>query len=243
MCLLWQYIEHYETQVARSTSTGYRVSGSKFYARFSAAACDCILSQYVRALDDHDRLTAVAGYILAHKLERLTNRDIQRGIRSMRDCDRRDIESVFNQLDTFGWVDRVPGRKFTDSPTWIVNPAVHEKFKDYAEWEVDQRQQSQLLMAETIAEHEMGPTEIARHPSGYVLSAYPGRLTPPCLQLKLMRPGTVKKRLSESGRIWLTWNTEKQRLDDASNSKLAELPDEIQDWLADAINGEAARSI
>ena len=32
----------------------------------------------------HDRLTAVAGYILAHRLDRITNRDIQRGNRTMR---------------------------------------------------------------------------------------------------------------------------------------------------------------
>ena len=34
--------------------------------------------------NDHDRLAAVAGYILAHKLERITNRDVQRGDQSMR---------------------------------------------------------------------------------------------------------------------------------------------------------------
>ena len=42
--------------------------------------------------NDHDRLTAVAGYILAHKLEEITNRDVQRGDRTMRNLTKRETE-------------------------------------------------------------------------------------------------------------------------------------------------------
>jgi hypothetical protein len=57
--------------------------------------------------NDHDRLAAVAGYILARKLERITNRDVQRGDRTMRGLGRREIEAVFDQLDALvGLVER-----------------------------------------------------------------------------------------------------------------------------------------
>jgi len=104
---------------------------------------------------------------------------------------------------------------------------------------MDHRQQAQLLMAETISKYDAGVIEIARHPSGYVLSVYPGKLTPPNLQLKLMRPGPVKKRLGESGRMWLRWNTETRELDPPSRTKLAGEPDEIQDWLDKVLRGDA----
>jgi hypothetical protein len=45
------------------------------------------LAFYVGVLglsNDHDRLTAVAGYILARKLGKITNRDVQHGDRTMR---------------------------------------------------------------------------------------------------------------------------------------------------------------
>jgi hypothetical protein len=34
--------------------------------------------------DNHDRLTAVAGYILAHKLEKVSSRDVARGAEKWR---------------------------------------------------------------------------------------------------------------------------------------------------------------
>ena len=56
--------------------------------------------------DHHRRITAVAGYILAHKLDRVTNRDIQRGVKTLRDLGRRETEIIFEHLEAFGWVTR-----------------------------------------------------------------------------------------------------------------------------------------
>ncbi len=54
--------------------------------------------------DDHDRLTAIAGYILANKLEVVTNRDVQRGSRTMRNLDGQEVQRVFEQLSALGWL-------------------------------------------------------------------------------------------------------------------------------------------
>ena len=90
--------------------------------------------------NDHDRLADVAGYILARKLERITNRDVQRGGKSMRNLTRREIEAMFEQLDAFGWLTRIPGPRPSDPPHWIVNPAVHQKFAERAEAEKKRRE-------------------------------------------------------------------------------------------------------
>ena len=98
----------------------------------------------------HDRLTAVAGYILAHRLDRITNRDIQHGNRTMRGLDRRDIESVFDQLEALGWIERIPGPKPTAPPHGIVNPAVHVKFAARAASEAERRTRDRKMIAEIL---------------------------------------------------------------------------------------------
>ena len=47
--------------------------------------------------DDNDRLRSVAGYILAHKVEIVTNRVIQRGDRTMRGLKACDIDNILQQ--------------------------------------------------------------------------------------------------------------------------------------------------
>ena len=90
--------------------------------------------------DDHHRLTAVAGYILAHKVERLTNRVIQRGDRTMRRLKRPDIEDVCHQLCALGWVAEATRKRPSDPPCWNVNPDVHRIFQERAKQETERRQ-------------------------------------------------------------------------------------------------------
>src|SRR5262245_4638636 len=97
--------------------------------------------------DDHDRLAAVAGHILAHKLDRVTNRDVQRGDRTMRKLTRWDTEKVFEQLEALGWVFRQPAPRPADPPHWVVNPEVHRLFADRAGQEATRRMAVRELLA------------------------------------------------------------------------------------------------
>src|SRR5436190_17392573 len=100
--------------------------------------------------NDHDRLAAVAGYILAHNIQRLTNREVQRGCRSMRKLERRDTEAVFEQLEALGWVVRTPGPRLTVPPHWDVNPRVHDKFEERAKAEAERRQRDQAMILDIM---------------------------------------------------------------------------------------------
>ena len=73
--------------------------------------------------DSHDSLTAVAGYILAHKLEKITNRDVARGDRAMRKLDPKQVEAVFEQLEALGgWIARRswPASSTGSSTRWFT---------------------------------------------------------------------------------------------------------------------------
>jgi hypothetical protein len=100
--------------------------------------------------DDHDRLTAVAGYVLARKLDRITNRDVQRGDRTMRGLTRRDIERLFEQLDALGWINRIESKRFGDPPQWVVNPEVHRLFQERAKKEAARRSSIRAAIAGAI---------------------------------------------------------------------------------------------
>jgi hypothetical protein len=97
--------------------------------------------------DDHERLTAVAGYILAHKLERITNRDVARGDRTMRGLRRHEVEQIFQQLDALGWLIPIPGGRPTDPPRWNVNPEVHRRFTERAARETTERERGREILA------------------------------------------------------------------------------------------------
>jgi hypothetical protein len=92
--------------------------------------------------DDHDRLTAIAGHILAHKLERITNRDVQRGDRTMRGLKEFEIRPLLEQLAALGWLDKLEGARPSSAPHWQVNPKVHQKFAERGQREEARRKQA-----------------------------------------------------------------------------------------------------
>lgn len=97
--------------------------------------------------DDHDRLQAVAAHILVHKLERITNRDVQRGDRAMRAIKEADIRGILEQLEALGWLYRIPAPRPSSPPHWGVNPAVHRRFADRAATEAKRRDQAKAAVA------------------------------------------------------------------------------------------------
>jgi hypothetical protein len=98
--------------------------------------------------DEQDRLRNIAGFILAHKLYKITNRDVQRGDRSMRRLTDWDTLKIFEQLEALGWVDR----QYTKVQVrWIVNPVVHIQFADRARREAEQRAEAREAVARIFA--------------------------------------------------------------------------------------------
>lgn len=151
LCVVWHCIEHIE-RVAASESldpddrglpptvteaTAGRVAA--FLHRFLLAHAIAFYSGVLGLSDDHDRLTAIAGFILTHKLEKITNREVQRGDRTMRGLKDHEIRPLFEQLDALGWLDRIDPPRPSAPPHWQVNPAVHRKFADRASRERERR--------------------------------------------------------------------------------------------------------
>src|SRR6516225_2773252 len=140
LCLLWHCIEDPTTVAAAQIGAARTRRVADFLSRFLARHAIAFYANIYGLSDDHDRLTAVAGYILAHRVERLTNRVIQRGDRTMRGLKRHDIENICHQLDALGWVTEAQRKRSNDAPRWDVNPEVRRIFQGRAKQETERRQ-------------------------------------------------------------------------------------------------------
>jgi hypothetical protein len=101
--------------------------------------------------DDHDRLADVAGYILAHKLETMSVRDVARGSGSMRGLTRPEVLRLLEQLEALGWVAPQPtAARSNASPTWVVNPKVHSLYADLAAKEAERRRKAREHIQEVV---------------------------------------------------------------------------------------------
>ena len=147
LCVTFHCIEHaHHSRIPEFVTAETAERVAKFMHQFLLPHAFAFYSGVLRLADDHDRLVNVAGYILTRGMQRLTNRDVQAGCRTMRKLERHDIEAVFEQLDALGWVTRTPGPRLTDPPHWIVNPVVHVKFAERARVEAERRQRVRAII-------------------------------------------------------------------------------------------------
>jgi hypothetical protein len=151
LCLLWHCIESPGTEPLPMVSEESAGRVAEFLSCFLFPHAYAFYTSIYGLSDDHDRLANVAGYILAHGIEHLTNRVIQRGDSSMRGLKRHEIENICHQLSALGWVTEGQRRRATDPPRWDVNPEVHRLFHERAEQEATRRQRTRELIASTVA--------------------------------------------------------------------------------------------
>jgi hypothetical protein len=147
LCVSFHCIQHaYDNYIPEFVTGDTAERVAKFMRQFLLPHATAFYSGVLKLADDHDRLAAIAGYILARQSTRITNRDIQRGDRTMRKLTRHDTDSAFEQLEALGWVTRTAGPRLTDPPHWIVNPAVHQRFAARAKQERERREATAILM-------------------------------------------------------------------------------------------------
>lgn len=140
LCVAFHCIEHAgDSDLPAVVTEDTATRAARLMREFLLPHGLAVYGNTLKLADDHDRLAAVAGHILAHRKERMTNRDVQRGDRTMRRLSWRETEEIFQQLDALGWLVRTPGPRKSDLPHWAVNPVVHQKFAERAKAEAGTR--------------------------------------------------------------------------------------------------------
>lgn len=101
------------------------------------------------AADDQDKVTAVAGYILAHRLESISVSEARRGDRKMRQMTEDQAREVLGKLDAFGWL--TPGAATARNATstrYKVTAAVHIMFAERAAAEARRREHVRAIISD-----------------------------------------------------------------------------------------------
>jgi hypothetical protein len=100
--------------------------------------------------DEHDRLQAIAGYILVHKPAAMSSRDVQKAVRSTRNLKAREVAVLMEQLEAFGWLIRQPPARANAGPVWKVDSRVHAHFAERKKEEAARRAQDQVIIAKAV---------------------------------------------------------------------------------------------
>jgi hypothetical protein len=154
LCLLWHCIENGEGLVKQRSAQ--RVAD--FLHQFLLTHAISFYVDVIGLSDDHDRLAKVAGYILARKKTKITNRDVYHGDRTMRGLGRADIQNIFHQLEALGWISQIPSpRSLSVPPHRAVNPEVHRRFTDRAAKEAERRKREHEMIVALVKGDKRGP--------------------------------------------------------------------------------------
>jgi hypothetical protein len=94
----------------------------------------------------------IAGHILAHRLDRITTRDIVRAYRALAAPEARDeLAAVMASMVAIAWLEpEAPNNPVKQVLAWRVNPAVHIAFEARAEREREQRDNAREQLAADI---------------------------------------------------------------------------------------------
>ncbi len=156
LCIIWHCVKHCTVDPTDNYEAGPALSDlidaataeevAQFMEQFLLPHAVAFYFGTLGLSDSHDRLCAIASYILAHQLTKISNRDVQRGDRAMRGLEDKDIRPLFEQLEALGWLARAPNARPTMQPIWHVNPMVHTLYADRANKEAARRAEAKAVL-------------------------------------------------------------------------------------------------
>ncbi|GKX36111.1 MAG: hypothetical protein MnENMB40S_37290 [Rhizobiaceae bacterium MnEN-MB40S] len=152
MCLLWHCIEAEDNRPPAMIEADLAFRVSEFMQGFVQPHGLAFYQNVLGLSDRQDALLAAAGWILAHKPEAFTGRDVARGDGVMRGLTKENVDRVMEHLDAYGWLEPVPVVR-TDSRKWRVRPEVYSVFADRALKETVRRESVRDTIASAAGQH------------------------------------------------------------------------------------------
>lgn len=154
LCVVFHCIEHVTRRPGEALSGEVSIDtarrASQFLHKFLWRHALAFYTNVAGLTDDYEIIKDVAGYILAHKLDKVSLRNLTRGTTLMKRHARLDGERIFEQMAAHGWLEETRSR--VDSVMWTVNPMVHELYADRADKERMRREEAQMRVKELLGE-------------------------------------------------------------------------------------------
>jgi hypothetical protein len=86
----------------------------------------------------------------------MNSREVQKAVRSMRKLGAREVASVMEHLEAFGWLFRHPPPRHGALPVWKINPAVHVQFAEQAKEEAARRTRDRATIIKDATARSVG---------------------------------------------------------------------------------------
>ena len=159
LCLTFHLIEIADARSAETLSRPIQVISAETAARVTDYMRDILLPHLQRAdavmfsTDQTGHARWIAGFILAHGLERISTRDLMRSYKAFKSPEAsREMMSVMQALVAVGWVEpEEPTNAAKPVTSWTVNPTVHTLFTARAAAEKARRQVLKAQVSETVS--------------------------------------------------------------------------------------------
>ena len=157
LCLTFHLIEIADARLREATPAPMQVISGDIAVKVAEYMRGIALPHMLRAdavmfsTDQTGHAKWVAGFILAHKLERIGARDLVRSYRAFKAPEAaREMAAVMHTLVSIGWLEpEEPTNPSKPVVAWVVNPAVHERFAERARQEADRRTERKAQIFET----------------------------------------------------------------------------------------------
>jgi hypothetical protein len=149
LCIVFHCIESEGSRPASVITEDTARRAAAFLEEFLFPHAVAFYVDVLGMADRNDYVLATAGFILAHKLNVISVREVRRGDRIMRNMSIDEARAVLEQLDAFGWLEPVPSIRH-DSTTWQVLPSVHRLFADRAEAEKSRREEVRKIISGSL---------------------------------------------------------------------------------------------
>ena len=146
LCIIWHCIENAnlaQLPEVITFDTASRVA--KFLHEFVLRHSMDFYGRIAGGDSDSDIIKDIAGYILAHGVEKITYRTFQRGSSQMRKITKEAAEPICQQLQSHGWLDGYEIKSGRLLAT--VNPRVHELFSEIADDERERREEVRSIIS------------------------------------------------------------------------------------------------
>lgn len=104
-----------------------------------------------------DMVEWVADTIIAAGWERFTSANVAQSSKRWRDLDAAERSRILDALETVGWIRPVHTAGGGKVKAWMVNPAVHQRYRERAERVRQDRQQSRDVFASAVQEMAKQP--------------------------------------------------------------------------------------
>lgn len=127
---LFHMIENFRDKQVRLISADTANMAYRFLTSVRLKHAECFYSMIIENEQNED-MKNIATFILAHNLEIVSAREIQRGSARFRNISTRDIAHTVGNMVSLGWLFNIVGKRI-DSFNWKVNPDVHRLFNEHA---------------------------------------------------------------------------------------------------------------